>query len=165
MKTLLLFYNKYCDYLSRDVSDKIIFMMDNQDNISQKEIIKKIVESFFKLFNEKLNITIGERLSNIKTNISTINMDDYENLLNDETSIIVNQISNYCNESINSLISELKEFVSTHQTYLNDYLTGIIGLKLIDTLKDKLKYSIKLINNNYGENTAVLQRINEKTLK
>ena len=48
---------------------------------------------------------------------------------------------------------------------ISDYLSTIVYNKIINVLKDQFMYAIKLIDNNYEENTQIMEGINEKTIK
>lgn len=164
MDSLLMFYSNYCDTISNEVINTIVFYLDKQDETS-KETISNLVISFFTMFKDSLNKTIQERLKIIKSSIPNLETSNYEKKLNSESLIIVNQISDYYQENIYMLIDEIQENITEHRLDFKDYLLNALYLKLMNTLKDKLMYSVKLINNNYDENTTILQIINEKTLK
>ena len=175
MESLLLFYSKkmddreeahtYCDIVANDVISKLISLLDNPTNIEQQEKVSALVTAFFDMYKAKVNTFVPERLQVIKENINNIDSVNYEKNLNDESTTIVNKISEFYQENIYMLIDEIEENITEHRLDLKDYLLNTVYLKLINMLKDKLIYSIKLIGNNYDENTAVLQVINEKTLK
>lgn len=175
MESLLLFYSKkmddseeahtYCDIVANDVISMLISLLDNPTNIEQQEKVSALVTAFFDMYKAKVNTFVPERLQVIKENINNIDSVNYEKNLNDESTTIVNKISEFYQENIYMLIDEIEENITEHRLDLKDYLLNTVYLKLINMLKDKLIYSIKLIGNNYDENTAVLQVINEKTLK
>ena len=165
MESLLIFFNNYCDTLSKEMVMVLNSSLDSPDNSSQKEMMTQLVDSFLSLIKDKLNVIVKDRLTVIKSNIANIDTFNYEKKLNNESLIIANGISEYYNENIYMLIDEIKEITSKHQLDVKDYLLNSVYLKLMNTLKDKLMYSIKLINNNYDENTTMLQSINQKTLK
>lgn len=175
MESLMLFYSKkmddnkdnytYCDMVASDVINNINSFLDNPNDVLQKEKVSALVNSFFYIYKNKVNTLIPERLQEIKKDIQNIDSLNYEMKLNNESSAIIKQISDYYQENIYMLIEEIKDSVNNHQLVFQEYLIKNVHDKLINMLKDKLIYSIKLINNNYDENTAVLQIINEKTLK
>ncbi len=165
MDSLIIFYSNYCDTLSLDVSNTIVSYL-NENTIEYQEMIIKVVTSFFSLLNDKLNKEINERFNIIKKNIKKIDSLSYETKLEEESLIISNSLSDYYQDNINMLIEEIINIIiQEKRNDLQEYLQTIIHRKLINTLKDKLAYTIKLINNNYDVNTMMLQSINEKTLK
>ena len=165
MESLLIFYSNYLDTNIKNINEKIISLLDDKQNIEKCEIITQVVNSFFNLFKDKLNSMIKDRLTVIKSNIQNIDTFNYEKMLNNESLIIVNQISDYYQENVYMLIDEIIPEAKLRKLDIKDYLLNTVYLKIINTLKDKLMYSIKLINNNYDENTTMLKVINQKTLK
>ena len=178
MESLMMFYSKnneiddngekaqtYCDIVAQEVISRLSSFLDNPSDYTQQEKIAALVTSFFAMFKKTVNTIISERLQVIKTSIQTINAFNYEKKLNSESLVIVNKVSEFYQENVYMLIDEVKDSIKEHQLDFKDYLLNAIYLKLMNTLKDKLMYSIKLINNNYDENTTMIQSINAKTLK
>ena len=176
IESVLLFYSKnvgdsdkkdnpYCDNVAQEVIDKINSLLDNKDDVTQKEKVSALVNAFFDMFKNEVNTIFSQRLDIIKTNIQSIDESNYENKLNEELLTIVQQISNFYQENINMLIDEIEDGITEYQTEFKDYLLNNVHAKLINILKDKLMISAILINNKYDENVAIFQRINEKTLK
>ena len=165
IESLIIFYNNYCDTISGETKNITSVLLDNKTDISEKQMNDSLLDSFFSLFKEKVSQIFKNRLGVIKSNIQNIDAFNYEKKLNNESLIIVNQVSDYYQENILMLIDEIKENFIVHQLEVREYLQKAVYIKLMNTLKDKLIYSIKLINNNYDENTTMLQSINEKTLK
>ena len=163
MDSLLMFYSNYCDSVSNEVINTTNSYFDNK-NAESFEMISNLVTSFFSMLKDDLNKIIKERLDVIKSNIQKIDSLNYEKKLSSESLIIVNKFSDFYQNNVYMLISELEENIKEHRLDFKDYLLNGLYLKLINTLKDKLMYSIKLIGNNYDENTLMLQTINEKTL-
>lgn len=164
MDSLIMFYGNYCDTVSNEVINTINLYLDKKDDTSC-EMISNLVTSFFTMLKGDLNKIVNARLTLIKADIQSINSFNYEKKLTNESLIIANQISDFYQEKIYELIDAVKDNVKEHSLDLKDYLLTAVYLKLMNTLKDKLMYSVKLINNNYDENTTILQSINEKTLK
>ena len=163
MESLLMFYSNYCDTLSKDSTNTIISYLDN--SLEKQDTISNLVNTFFGMVKAKLNTITKERLENIKNNIQNIDHINYEKKLNDEALLIANQLSDYYQENIYMLIDEISKDITTYRLDFKDYLLNTLYRKLINTLRDKLMYSIKLINNNYDENTMMLETINQKTIK
>lgn len=163
MESLLMFYSNYCDTLSKDSTNTIISYLDN--SLEKQDTVSNLVNTFFGMIKGKINDIIKERLENIKNNIQNIDHINYEKKLNDEALLIANQLSDYYQENIYMLIDEISKDITTYRLDFKDYLLNTLYRKLINTLIDKLMYSIKLINNNYDENTMMLETINQKTLK
>ena len=163
MESLLMFYSNYCDTLSKDSTNIIISYLDN--SLEKQDTVSNLVNTFFGMIKGKINTIIKERLENIKNNIQNIDHINYEKKLNDEALLIANQLSDYYQENIYMLIDEISKDITTYRLDFKDYLLNTLYRKLINTLRDKLMYSIKLINNNYDENTMMLETINQKTLK
>ena len=165
MESLIMFYNNYFDSISHDVTVKIISLLDDKENDDKKSTVQSLVNAFFNILKEKLSITIEEKLAKIKNEMNNINNFNYEKRLNNEALSIINQISNIYQENIYMLIDELINDITNYRLDFSDYLLNTVYRKLLNTLRDKLMFSIKLINNNYDENTMILETINEKTLK
>lgn len=163
MESLLMFYNNYSDTLSNDATTKIISYLDN--GTDKSAAISNLVNTFFNMIKVKLNNIVKERLDSIKNDISNIDHINYEKRLDEEALYIANQISDYYQENVYMLIDEVSKDMTTYRLDFKDYVLNTLNRRLINTLRDKLVYSIKLINNNYDENTQMLETINEKTLK
>ena len=147
MDSLIMFYGNYCDTVSNEVINTINLYLDKKDDTSY-EMISNLVTSFFTMLKGDLNKIVNERLTLIKADIQSINSFNYEKKLTNESLIITNQISDFYQEKIYELIDAVKDNVKEHRLDLKDYLLTAVYLKLMNTLKDKLMYSVKLIKNN-----------------
>ena len=161
MESLLLFYDNYCDTISKDVINKTISFIDNLEN---QDMINKLVNTFFNMYKNELHRIIKERMIHLKEDIQNIENLSYIKKLNEESRIISNQISEYYHENIYMLIDEIMKDISNKKLEFKDYLLNSVYLKLINTLRDKLIFSMRVINNNYDESTTKIQDINTKTL-
>ena len=165
MESLIMFYNNYCDTLSQETTEKIISFLDSKEDSDKKDMVTNLVSAFFNISRGKLNSIIQERLENIKVDIQNINTFNYEKKLNEEALLIINEMSDNYQENVYMLIDELMNDITDYRLDFKDYLLNAVYRKLINILRDKLMFSIKLINNNYDENTMIIETINEKTLK
>lgn len=162
MDSFEVFYKLHCDTVAGlEVVNKINSFLDNKDDTS-KETVKTLVNNFFKMFKDQLEEILNKRKEAIENDMQNINSSNYEKRLINESLIIANQVSDFYNEKIYELIDALKDNIKEHQLDLEDYLLSGLYVRLMNTLRDKSIYYFKLICNNYDENTAKYQSMNEK---
>ena len=164
VESIVLFFNNYFITLSIDVTDKICNSKNISIDDSYYEIIKQLVASFFKLLQSKIMETTSNKFNNIKDKIDILSDDDSIKELNSISTVIVNNISEYYLENATDLVNEINK-QGGNEKYVNDYINKIIFTKVINTLKDRLMYSIKVVDNNNEENNQIVQNISEKTIK
>lgn len=163
VESLLLFFSNYFDNLSKEVFSKIKEIKNiNKDNQYQ-EIIDKLIITFFDLLEKKIKETTLNNFNSIKDKISTLSDSDCNKELNYITSIISNELSDYYLENANNLVEELNKNIDNSKV-TSEYILEIIYHRVINTLKDRLMYSIKVIDNNNEENNQFIENINEKTI-
>ena len=163
VESLLLFFSNYFDNLSKEVFSKIKEIKNiNKDNQYQ-EIIDKLIITFFDLLEKKIKETTLNNFNSIKDKISTLSDSDCNKELNYITSIISNELSDYYLENANNLVEELNKNLDNSKV-TSEYILEIIYHRVINTLKDRLMYSIKVIDNNNEENNQFIENINEKTI-
>ena len=161
--SLLLFINNYFNNLVYEINNKI---NDIRDIDTSDEMSEKMIDSFLKMIQEELKKTLSKNVERIKSNMANLNEDDYNRLLSDMTIKVANHISDFYLDNVKLLADELSNNVDVlAQKRVNDYLTNSIFIKIMNTLKDQLMYSIKVIDNNYEENYQIIQSISEKTIK
>ena len=80
--------------------------------------------------------------------------------------LVTNHMSDYYLNNINLLVDEIASTKDVNKkNRISEYLINNLYRKVMDTLKDQLMYSIRVIDNNYEENNNIIQSISEKTLK
>ena len=161
--SILLFFNNYFGNLSKEVTIKL----KSLNNISEDDyygvIINKMVFAFFNVLENKLKETTTNKFNSIRDNIPNLTDLECNKKLNYIVGVISNEISDFYLENAEILIKELiqkEEYVKVS----SDYLIKVVYGKVINTLKDRLMYSIKVIDNNNEENKEKIETINEKTI-
>ena len=162
VESILLFFNNYFNTLSDEVVNKVISLKSFDNNDSSKEIVSKLVLSFFNILENKLKDTCLNKFNSIKNDVSKLSDNECNKKLNYIASIISNQISDYYLDNAHDLINELNN--DDDNKNISDYILKTIYNRVINTLKDRLMYGIKVIDNNYEENNLKLENINEKTI-
>ena len=163
VESLLLFFSNYFDNLSKEVFSKIKEIKNIKKDNQYQEIIDKLIITFFDLLEKKIKETTLNNFNSIKDKISTLSDSDCNKELNYITSIISNELSDYYLENANNLVEELNKNLDNSKV-TSEYILEIIYHRVINTLKDRLMYSIKVIDNNNEENNQFIENINEKTI-
>ena len=163
IESIVLFFNNYFTTLSITITDNICNAKNISNEDSHYDLIKQLVSSFFKIIQSKIKETTSSKFNNIKNKIDTLSDDDFIKELNRVSIVIVNDISEYYLENATDLINEINKREGNDK-YINDYLKKVIFTKVINTLKDRLMYSIKVIDNNNEENNKIIEDISEKTV-
>ncbi len=165
MESLLVFYNNYCSNVSIDINNRICLYRNVEIESEQGKIFYNTITSFFQIVMNKLKEIINNNTSVLKRKLSSFSDEEYTNELNHISLEIINQMSDYYINNVGMLSNELNQDASDDiKTRISDYLIEMITVKMINMLKDKVMFSIKVINNNYEENYQVIENINEKTL-
>jgi len=165
MESLLVFYNNYCSNVAIDINNRICLYRNVEIESEQGKIFYNTITSFFQIVMNKLKEIINNNTSVLKRKLSSFSDEEYTNELNHISLEIINQMSDYYINNVGMLGNELNQDASDDiKTRISDYLIEMITVKMLNMLKDKVMFSIKVINNNYEENYQVIENINEKTL-
>ena len=162
VESILLFFNNYFNNLTNESIIKVIDYKNINDSDPYKEIISGLMSAFFNLIENKTKEITINNFNTIKNKISNLTDLECSKELSRISNIITNEISDYYLENANDLVNELTK--EDNNKNISDYILKILYSKVINTLKDRLMYSIKVIDNNYEENNQKLESINEKTI-
>ena len=166
MESLIVFYSNYSTNLASEINDRICLIRQVNSDSEQGRIMYNTITSFFFIMNKKLKELITKKTTKIKENINNINDEEYNKQLRYMSIVIVNQMLEFYGDNIDMLVVELTNDVDDiTKDRISNYLFEIIYGKMMNMLKDKFMYSIKVISNNYEENNQVIEDINNKTLK
>jgi len=166
MDSLIVFYDNYSNNIASDINSQICVYHGINPLSEQAKIFDNTINSFFFIISSKLKDVIANNIEPLKSKLKTISDDEYRKELNNISTAIVNQMLDYYAENVNMLCNELNQDVDENtKSKINNYLFEVMTIKMINTLKDKFMYSIKVIGNNYEENYQVMENINEKVLK
>ena len=163
VESIVIFFNNYFINLTTIVAGNIKDIKNINEDDPYIEIINKLTESFFKLIENKLQETMLDRFGSIKDKIPKLSDDDCNVELNRISSVIVNEISDFYLENASYLVNELCKN-DEYSKNVSDYITKIVYNRVINMLKDRMMYSIKVIDNNNEENNQIIENINEKTI-
>ena len=165
IESLLIFFNNFFDNLALDIDNKMC-IINYGTNTKDDEMSNKIIDSFFKMFQDELEKCLGDNINEIKDKISTIDETEYNKELSEMAILVTNHMSDYYLNNINLLVDEIASTKDVNKkNRISEYLINNLYRKVMDTLKDQLMYSIRVIDNNYEENNNIIQSISEKTLK
>ena len=166
MESLLVFYSNYSTNLATEINNRICMIKNINSDSEQSKIMYNTITSFFFLLSKKLQELITKKTDKIKEKLSTIDDKEYDKELKYMSIVVINQMLEYYGETIDMLVEELtRDESDVNKDKISNYLFEIIYGKMMNMLKDKFIYSIKVINNNYEENNQVMEDINKKTLK
>ncbi len=166
MESLMVFYNNYSNNIASEINNRICSLRNINPDSEQGKVFYNTITSFLFLTNKKLGEIINNNIETIKNKIGSISDDEYTSLLNNLSLSISNQMFDYYVENINMLSSELNQDVDEEiKNRINDYLYDLTTVKMMNMLRDKIMFAIKVINNNSEENKEVIESINEKVFK
>lgn len=166
MESLLVFYSNYLTNIAVEVNNKICQYHEIEPNSEQGKIFYNTIMSFFIITSKKLDEIVKMNIEPIKSNLVNLTDKEYIDLLNKVSIKITDELLNYYNENINMLCSELNQDINEAlKKNIERYLFDIMTIKMINMLKDKLMFSIRVISNNYEKNAEIIENINEKTLR
>ena len=166
MESLVLFYSNYSTNIASEINTRVCSLRGISQDSEQSMIFYNTITSFFFLASKKLKEIIASVIIPLKEKLDTINDENYSDVLNHTYLVITNKMYDYYTESINMLSNELNQDVNEEiKNKINSYVFDVITVKMMNTLRDKFMYGIKVINNNNEENKEVMETINEKTIK
>ena len=165
MESLLVFYNNYCTNVATDINNQICHYRNVDLESEQGKIFYNTITSFFLIVMNKLKEIITKDVKVLKSHLPKITDEEYTNELSQIRVGIIKQMADYYVESIDMLSNELTQDANDDiKNRISNYLLEMITVKMLNMLKDKVMFFIKVINNNYEENYQVMENINEKTL-
>ena len=166
MESLFVFYSNYATNIATEINNRVCAYHEIDSNSEQGKIFYNIIISFFSMVSNKLKEIISTNIEPVKSKLSIITDEEYSELLSTVSNNMIKEINDYCFNNIYMLNSEINQDVSEDVKYcIDNYLNEIINVKMINMLKDKFMFAIKVISNNYVENKEVIENINEKTIK
>ena len=166
MESLIDFYSKYyTNTIANEMNDRICIFHGVSPNSEQGKIFYNTITTFFFLGCDELKKVLNANLEPLKEKIANIPDEEYPKVLERLSITVVNTMSDYYMERIEMLSNELNKDVSPDQKIrINKYVSDILSMRMINMLKDKFMYAIKVICNNSKENNQVMETINEKTV-
>lgn len=162
VESLLLFFNNYFSILTNETTIKVMEYKNVNSDDPYKEIVSTLMSTFFNLIENKIKEITVNNFNTIKNKISKLTDIECNKELSHVSQKITNEISDYYLTNANDLVNELNK--EDNNKNVSEYILNIIYFKVINTLKDRLMYSIKVIDNNYEENNQKIESINEKTI-
>ncbi len=160
VESILLFFNNYFPNFSFEVANKIKEYKNITVDNPYNEIINGLVTSFFSILETKIKETTINQFGSIKNNMSLLSDEECNKELRHVSNVIANEISDCYLENAVDLVKELNN--NDADKNVNDYILKVVYNRLMNTFKNCLVYSVKVIDNNYEENTQIMQIINEK---
>lgn len=166
MESLLVFYDNYSNTLANEINNRVCNYKNIDPNSDEGQMILNTVVSFLNILSTKLKELVTKKTDKIKEKLSNTSDKEYYKELRYMSIYIINQMLEFYGENIDMLIEEINNDTDElTKTRINNYLFEIIYGKLMNILKDKFMYSIKVISNNGEENNQVIDNINRKILK
>ncbi len=121
---------------------------------------------FFDAINEKIVSLNVNRLNTLKNTIQEIDEVNYEEIVNNDSKLFIQELSAFYLNNVTNLINEvtmnLDEFKKKRIT---DYLKESFYQKFTSRISETLIFNNKVLINNYLANCERLESINQKTLK
>ena len=166
MESLLVFYSNYSTNIATEINNRICLLKNVNSDSEQGKIMYNTITTFFFILTKKLKELVLKEVDIIKEKMNNMNDDDYNKELQYMSIVTINQMLEFYSENIDMLIEELTTDVDdTTKDRISNYLFEIIYGKMMNMLRDKFLYSIKVVGNNYEENYQVMEEINKKALK
>ena len=166
MESLLVFYDNYSKSLSSEINDKVCSYKNINLDTDEGKINLNTINGFLNILSNKLKELVNKSVDRLKEKLNTISDEKYNKELRYMSIHIINKMLEFYGENIDMLIEEINNDTDElTKTRINNYLFEIIYGKLMNILKDKFMYSIKVISNNSEENNQVIDNINRKILK
>lgn len=164
MESFLLFYNNRCDVILGDVVEIIVNEYIVNVDPSKKEEAKLVIRGFFDLYKANVEKIVKDKTKEVKDTIDCIEQEDYGRKQQEMKEEIIDAASLYYLSNVVELISTIKACDTMCPETIDIYFLQTVFKTLIDELKDKLKYSIGTINNNFEANISHIEEINARTL-
>ena len=165
MESLYMFYINYSPTISNEINNRVCSYHNIDPNSEQGKIFYNTITSFFFIVSKKLDEIIKSTIEPIKSKIDGMTDEEYNKELNHTSVVIINQMKDHYIENVNMLSSELNQNVDEEtKSKIDKYLLEILTVKMINILKDKLMYAIRVVNNNFEENYHIIDTINENTV-
>ena len=159
------FVNYSTNTLANDINNRICIIKNIDPTSEQGKTMLNTVIGFFTILSNKFKELIIAKTQKLKDNLNTITSEDYNKELRYLSIYTNNQLLAFYEENINMLLDELANDVDNlTREKINNYLFEAIHEKMMNMLRDKFDFSIKLISNNYNANEEIMKNINEKTL-
>ena len=166
MESLMVFYSNYSMNVASEINNRICIYRNINSSSEDSKILYNTITSFFLIVSKKLKEIINNQIEPIKDKLDGLTDEEYIKKLNDISTGIIDNMSSYFKENANMLSDELNQDIDDDiKNSINKYILDILTIKMINMLRDKIMYSIKVINNNYEANKEIIENINEKTLK
>ena len=166
MESLIVFYSNYSNNLANEINNRICLIKNIDSEGEQSKIMLNTIISFFTILSNKLKELVFDKVNKLKDRINTFNDEEYDKELKYMSIYVNNRLLEFYGENIDMLMEELTSDVDTvTKDKIKNYLFEIIYGKMMNMLRDKFIYSIKVIGNNSEENNQIIQEINEKTIK
>ena len=166
MESLLVFYENYSQGLSSEINNRICTLKNIDPNSDEGKMLLNTISSFLNILSNKLKELVTKKTGTIKEKLNTISDSEYNKELRYMSIHIINQMLEFYGENIDMLIEEVNSDTNELiKNKINNYLFEVIYGKLMNVLKDKFMYSIKVIVNNEEENNQIIDNINRKVLK
>ena len=166
MESLLVFYENYSQGLSSEINNRICTYKNIDPNTDEGKMLLNTINSFLNILSNKLKELVTKKTSIIKDKLNTISDNEYNKELRYMSIHVINQMLEFYGDNIDMLIEEVNSDTNELvKNKINNYLFEVIYGKLMNVLKDKFMYSIKVIANNEEENNQIIDNINRKVLK
>ncbi len=163
--SLLEFYRLYStETVANEIRDRICMFHNIDNNSEQAQIFSKTIFVFLNTAFNEFEKEVKTKREILKQKIKDLNDEEYNKALQLFSVSITNSLSEYYIANLEMLNAELNQNVDDEtKEKIKKYLYDIIAVKMINNLKEKFIYSMKVISNNNVENKEVIDIINEKT--
>jgi hypothetical protein len=163
--SLIEFYRFYStETVATEIGNRICTFHNIDIHSEQAEIFNKTIVVFLTTACETFENEIKTKRDILKQKIKELSDEEYNKALQLFSVSITNSLSEYYIANLEMLNVELNQNVDDEtKEKIKKYLYDIIAVKMINNLKEKFIYSMKVISNNNVENKEVIDIINEKT--
>ena len=160
---LLMTLNNIHNLFIQELNDKIPEILSST---FQKENISKNISNFILLLKSSLIKLINTKKDKLKEEINNIDNINYQEIMNQQSQLIINNITKTYQKNVLKLINEIiNDYNNNEKERINDYLTNFNFNKYLKKIEETIKNMDIILYNNYQESLERYHDLNEKTLK
>lgn len=165
--TLIEFYRFYSlETIVNEIKDRVCVFNNVDGQSEQAEIFKRTIVAFLSVACDEFEKELKNKRELLKIKITKLSDEAYNKELQYLSVSVTNYLSEYYIKNLEMLNMELNQSTNEeNKERIMKYLTDVITVKMINNLREKFIYSMKVISNNNEENKEIIESINEKTIK
>jgi hypothetical protein len=165
LESLQLFYISYTPGIATEIKKTVCSYRNIDSQSEQAMVFYRTITSFFMMASKQIKEIVDREKEPLKNKISEMSDDEYNKELGRLSLLILNKTKDYFFENASMLISELDQNVDDDtKSKIDKYVLEMLTVKVINIIKDKLMFYLKVISNNNEENKEMIDNINNNTV-